>query len=71
MEAKDEGRGNSLESQWLGLCTSTAGGMGSIPSWGTKILPAPRHGQEIKIIKMMVWQTPTNEDVGTPISAEV
>ena len=49
---------------------STAGGIGSIPSWGTKIPAAPRHGQEIKMIKMMVWQTPTNEDVGTPISAQ-
>ena len=23
--------------QWLGFCTSTAGGMGLIPSWRTKI----------------------------------
>ena len=28
----------SLTIQWLGLCNSTAGGMGSIPGWGTKIL---------------------------------
>ena len=27
----------SLVVQWLRLCTSTAGGMGSIPGWGTKI----------------------------------
>ena len=32
--------GNSLAVQWLGLCTSTAGGPGSIPSQGTKILQA-------------------------------
>ena len=29
--------GNSLVVQWLGLCTFTAGGTGSIPDWGTKI----------------------------------
>ena len=29
--------GTSLAVQWLGLCASTAGGMGSIPGWGTKI----------------------------------
>ena len=28
---------NSLVVQWLRLCTSTAGGMISIPGWGTKI----------------------------------
>ena len=28
--------GNSLPVQWLVLHTSTAGGMGSIPGWGTK-----------------------------------
>ena len=32
--------GNSLEVQWLGLSTSTAGGSGLIPGWGTKILQA-------------------------------
>ena len=30
--------GNSLALQWLGLHASTAGGTGSIPGWGTKIL---------------------------------
>ena len=29
--------GNSLVVQWLGLCTFTAKGLGSIPDWGTKI----------------------------------
>ena len=29
--------GNSLVVQWLGLCTFTAGGTGSIPDWETKI----------------------------------
>ena len=28
--------------QWLGFCTSTAGGTGSIPSQGTKILQVSR-----------------------------
>ena len=31
------GHGTSLVFQWLRLCTSTAGGMGSIPGQGTKI----------------------------------
>ena len=30
--------------QWLGLHASTAGGVGSIPGWGTKILHAVWHG---------------------------
>ena len=32
--------GTSLLVQWLRLSTSTAGGTGSIPGWGTKILQA-------------------------------
>ena len=30
--------GNSLGVQWLGFRAFTAGGMGSIPGWGIKIL---------------------------------
>ena len=38
--------------QWLRLCTSTAGGTGSIPGWGTKILHATWCGQKkIKLKK--------------------
>ena len=33
--------GNSLAVQWLGLCALTAGGTGSIPDGGIKILQAP------------------------------
>ena len=42
--------GNSLVVQWLGVCTSTAGGMGSIPGRGTKILHAtwPQRKKERK-----------------------
>ena len=40
--------GTSPVVQWLDLCASTAGGMGSIPSWGTKILQAMWHSQEKK-----------------------
>ena len=36
----------SLTVQWLRLCVSTAGGMGLIPSWGTKIPHASRCGQK-------------------------
>ena len=34
--------------QWLGFCASTAGGLGSIPSPGTKILHAIRQGKKKK-----------------------
>ena len=40
--------GNSLAVQWLGLCTSTAGGMGPIPSQGTKIPHEMQCGQKKK-----------------------
>ena len=39
--------GTSLLVQWLGLHASTAGGMGSIPGWGTKVPCAVWHGQKI------------------------
>ena len=38
----------SLEVQWLRLCASTAGGTGSIPGQGTKILHATRRSQKKK-----------------------
>ena len=34
--------------QWLRLHTSTAGDVGPIPGWGTKILYATGHVQKIK-----------------------
>ena len=36
--------GTSLAVQWLRLCGSNAGAMGSIPGWGTKIPHAVQHG---------------------------
>ena len=42
---KNKMLGTSLEIQWLRLCTSTAGGTGSIPDGGTKIPYAAWHGQ--------------------------
>ena len=36
-ELKDAGTGTSLVVQWLRLCVSNAGGLGSIPGGGTKI----------------------------------
>ena len=39
--------GTSLAVQWLTLGTSIAGGVGSIPGWGTKIPQAVRCGQKI------------------------
>ena len=38
----------SLAVQWLGLHISTIGGLGSIPVWGTKILPATWHSLKKK-----------------------
>ena len=40
--------GNSLVVQWLGLCTSIAGGTGLIPGQGIKISQATRHSQKKK-----------------------
>ena len=40
--------GISLAVQWLGLLASTAGGMGSIPGWGTKVLHAAQCSQKNK-----------------------
>ena len=37
-------RGNSLVVQWLERCAFTAGGLGSIPGWRTKILQAVQSG---------------------------
>ena len=45
--------GNSLAIQWLRLHTSAAGGTGSIPVQGPKILHATQHGQEKKSILPM------------------
>ena len=41
--------GNSLVVQWLGLCTFTAKGPGSVPGRGTKIPQAMQHSQKKKI----------------------
>ena len=40
--------GTSLAVQWLRLCTSTAGGTGSIPGQGTKIPHAMQCNQKKK-----------------------
>ena len=37
-QLKAERRGTSLLVQWLRHCASTAGSVGLIPGWGTKIL---------------------------------
>ena len=39
--------------KWLGLCTSNAGGLGSIPGQGTRIPHATLHGQ--KKIFLNAW----------------
>ena len=40
--------GTSLVVQWLRLCSSTSGGLGSIPGQGTKIWHATWRGQKKK-----------------------
>ena len=46
--------GNFLVGQWLTHCASTAGGVGLIPGWGTKILHAVCYSQERKK-KCKIW----------------
>ena len=41
--------GTSLAVQWLRLCTPNAGGPGSIPRWGTKVLHATECSQKLKL----------------------
>ena len=41
--------GTSLPIQWLRLCASNAGGVGSIPGWGAKILHAMQGDQKKNI----------------------
>ena len=45
---KKNNPGNSQVVQWLGLCTSTAGGTGSIPGRGAKIPHATWRGVKKK-----------------------
>ena len=45
---KNEILGTSLAVQWLRLCASNAGAVGSIPPQGTKIPHAVLHGQKEK-----------------------
>ena len=48
---RSERSGTSLAVQWLRLCTSSAGGAGSIPGQGTRILHAAWYGQKRKTEK--------------------
>ena len=48
-------RGTFLAVQWLRLQASTAGGVGSIPDWGTKIPRAPQHGKKKKKQKKIYY----------------
>ena len=45
--------GTSLAVQWLRLCTSTAGGTGSIPGQGTKIPHAMQCNQKKEKVAMI------------------
>ena len=44
-DQKNKNCGTSLVIQWLRLCASNAGGMDSVPPWGTKIPHAVQHDQ--------------------------
>ena len=48
VDFKTKSTGTSLVVQWLRLHESTAGGVGSIPGWGTKISHATQCGQKTK-----------------------
>jgi len=41
--------------QWLRLCASTAGGVGLIPNWGTKILHVVENGYIYTYIYICVY----------------
>ena len=63
-QKKKSRAGISLAVQWLGLCASTAGGVGSIPGQGTKIPHAAERGQKKAV------QVPggTQKAFGSPFS---
>ena len=46
---KKQSSGSSLVVQWLRLCASSAGGVGSIPGQGAKIPHATGYGQKLKV----------------------
>ena len=48
-----KGTGTPLAVHWLRLDASTAGGMSSIPGWGSKISHAVWHSQKVKKLKQM------------------
>ena len=47
--------GTSLTIQWLRLCASNAGGVGSIPGWGAKILHAMQGDQKKKYLHCFLF----------------
>ena len=51
MVLREECVGTSLVVQRLRLCASTAGGLGSIPGRGTRILHAAQSSQKVNINK--------------------
>ena len=55
--------GNSLVVQRLGLCASTAGGIGSIPGWETNILHATRPGQKKEGGRISVYKWINREEI--------
>ena len=67
-----EGQGSFLVVQWLGLCISTAEGMGSIPVQGTKIPLVTWCGQKkIKEIKKSGSVAKINSAQDTSIESQL
>ena len=60
---KNRRGGTSLMVQWLQLHAPNAGGMGSIPGWGTKIPHATQHGQKKKRNKKEERKEGRKEDI--------
>ena len=63
--------GTSLVVQWLRLCSSTSGGLSSIPSHGTKISHATWHDQKNKKKKSHVWLFATRWTVARQVPLSI
>ena len=53
--------------QWLGISAFIAGGTGSIPDWGIKILQAVKHGQQINNKRDQKEREPENTHIPTAL----
>ena len=49
-------RGDFPAIQWLRLCASNAGGMGSIPGWGTKVPHAVQPAKKLNKTEQNIYE---------------